>query len=171
MHIISIKMLRDFWQKHPEAGGVLREWRTAVQHAEFADFNHIIKMLNSADYVPPYTIFVGDLVWKYFHGRSLGLCPILQELESAVRFRDRRGDGQRSRGDLRTAARPHSRCENRSFCGDGGVCRFFHPALSWEDRRIRIRANLSATRCVRPVGFSRIRRLVFASPRRDLKSV
>lgn len=57
MHIISIKMLRDFWQKHPEAEGVLREWHTAVEHAEFRDFNHVRTMFNSADYVPPYTVF------------------------------------------------------------------------------------------------------------------
>ena len=49
-------MLRDFWQKHPEAEGVLRERHTAVEHAEFKDFNHIKEMFNSADYVPPYTV-------------------------------------------------------------------------------------------------------------------
>ncbi len=57
MHIISIKMLRDFWQKHPEAEGVLREWHTAVEHAAFKDFNEVRAMFNSADYVPPYTVF------------------------------------------------------------------------------------------------------------------
>ncbi len=36
---------------------MLREWRTAVEHAEFKDFNHIREMFNSADYVPPYTVF------------------------------------------------------------------------------------------------------------------
>ena len=33
MHIISIKMLREFWQKHPEAEKVLREWHSVVEHA------------------------------------------------------------------------------------------------------------------------------------------
>jgi mRNA-degrading endonuclease HigB of HigAB toxin-antitoxin module len=59
MHIISIKMLREFWQKHPEAEGVLREWHSVVEHAEFSDFNHVRSMFNSADYVPPYR----SLMW------------------------------------------------------------------------------------------------------------
>ena len=57
MHIISLRMLREFWQKHPEAEGVLREWHTIVEHAEFKDFNHIREFFNSADYAQPYTIF------------------------------------------------------------------------------------------------------------------
>jgi len=60
MHIISLKMLRDFWSKHPEAEKVLREWHTIVEHAEFRDFSHVRDFVNSADYVPPYTIFDVD---------------------------------------------------------------------------------------------------------------
>jgi len=57
MHIISLKMLREFWQKHPEAEEVLREWHTIVEHAEFKNFNQIREFFNSADYAQPYTIF------------------------------------------------------------------------------------------------------------------
>ena len=57
MHIIFIKMLREFWQKHPEAEKVLREWHTIVEHICFRDFNHVREVFNSADYVPPYTVF------------------------------------------------------------------------------------------------------------------
>ena len=57
MHIISIKMLREFWKRHPEAESVLREWRSVVEHVEFRDFNHVRIFFNSADYVPPYTVF------------------------------------------------------------------------------------------------------------------
>ena len=57
MHIISIKMLREFWQKHPESEKVLREWRTIVEHVDFSDFSHVREIFNSADYVPPYTVF------------------------------------------------------------------------------------------------------------------
>ena len=35
MHIISIKMLREFWQKHPEAENVLREWHSVVEHEDW----------------------------------------------------------------------------------------------------------------------------------------
>ena len=41
MHIISIKMLREFWKRHPEAECVLREWHSVVEHVEFRDFNHV----------------------------------------------------------------------------------------------------------------------------------
>ena len=57
MHIISLKMLRDFWLKHPEAEKLLREWHTIVEHIDFKDFNHVRQFFNSADYVPPYTVF------------------------------------------------------------------------------------------------------------------
>jgi mRNA interferase HigB len=57
MHIISIKMLREFWQKHHEAEKVLREWHTVVEHLKFTGFNHVREFFNSADYVPPYTVF------------------------------------------------------------------------------------------------------------------
>ena len=57
MHIIPIKMLREFWQKHPEAQAVLREWHSVVESADFFDFNHVREFFNSVDYVQPYTIF------------------------------------------------------------------------------------------------------------------
>ena len=57
MHVISIKMLREFWQKHPEAENVLREWHSVVAHVEFRDFTHVREFFNSADYVAPYTVF------------------------------------------------------------------------------------------------------------------
>jgi len=57
MHIISIKMLREFWLKHPEAEQVLRDWHTVVEHIDFKDFIHVRETFNSADYVPPYTVF------------------------------------------------------------------------------------------------------------------
>lgn len=57
MHIISIKMLREFWQKHPESEKVLREWHTIVEHVDFSDFSHVREIFNSADYAQPYTVF------------------------------------------------------------------------------------------------------------------
>lgn len=57
MHIISIKMLREFWQKHPGAEGVLRQWHTIVENVEFRDFHHVREFFNSADVAPPFTIF------------------------------------------------------------------------------------------------------------------
>lgn len=57
MHIISLKVLREFWQKHPAAEGPLRQWHSIVEHADFQDFNHIKQFYNSADYVPPFIVF------------------------------------------------------------------------------------------------------------------
>ena len=60
MHVISIKMLRSFWQKHPEAENVLRQWHSIVEHVEhveFTDFNHVREFFSSAYYVAPYTVF------------------------------------------------------------------------------------------------------------------
>jgi mRNA interferase HigB len=57
MHIISIKMLREFWQKHPAAEPVLRQWHSIVEQTDFRDFGHIREFFNSADYVPPYVVF------------------------------------------------------------------------------------------------------------------
>lgn len=57
MHIISIKMLREFWQKHPAAELILRQWHSIVEQTDFRDFSHIREYFNSADYVPPYVVF------------------------------------------------------------------------------------------------------------------
>lgn len=59
MHIISIKMLRDFWQKHPEAEKVLREWHTVVEHTEFMDFNHVREFLTLPTMCRP----IPSLMW------------------------------------------------------------------------------------------------------------
>ena len=48
-------MLREFWQKHPEAEKLLREWHSVVEPAEFRDFNPVRELFNSADHVPPST--------------------------------------------------------------------------------------------------------------------
>ena len=57
MHIISLKALREFWQKHPAAKSPLRQWHAIVEHTDFRDFNHIRELFKSADYVPPYVVF------------------------------------------------------------------------------------------------------------------
>jgi mRNA interferase HigB len=57
MHIISIKMLREFWQRHPAAESALRQWHSIVEHTDFRDFNHVRGFFRSADYVPPFVVF------------------------------------------------------------------------------------------------------------------
>ena len=55
MHIISLKMLREFWEKHPEAEQVLKDWHSVLEKSTAKDFNELKNTFNSADYVPPYT--------------------------------------------------------------------------------------------------------------------
>ena len=57
MHIVSLKMLRDFWKKHPEAEQPLRNWHTIAEHSGFTDFTELKQSFRSADYVPPSTVF------------------------------------------------------------------------------------------------------------------
>lgn len=64
MHIISIKALRAFWQKHPAAEPALRHWHSIVEHTDFRDFGHLREFFNSADYVPPFVVF--DIAGNHF---------------------------------------------------------------------------------------------------------
>ena len=57
MHIISLRMLRDFWRVHPAAEGVLRHWHSIAEATVFDDFNDLRRTFRSADYVSPYTVF------------------------------------------------------------------------------------------------------------------
>jgi mRNA interferase HigB len=65
MHIISLKTLREFWQKHSEAEGPMRNWHTIVENTDFIDWNDLHNTFRSADYVKPFTIFdVGSNNWR-----------------------------------------------------------------------------------------------------------
>ena len=57
MHIISLKMLRTFWELHPEAESVLRAWHTVLEQSDLDNFADLKASFRSADYVAPYTIF------------------------------------------------------------------------------------------------------------------
>lgn len=58
MHIISLKMLCEFGERHPEAEQVLKDWHSVVLEKSTAkDFNELKNTFNSADYVPPHTVF------------------------------------------------------------------------------------------------------------------
>jgi mRNA interferase HigB len=57
MHIVSLRMLRDFWREHPAAEGVLRHWHSIAATTVFDTFNDLRRQFQSADYVAPYTVF------------------------------------------------------------------------------------------------------------------
>ncbi len=57
MHIISLKMLRDFWRKHPDAEQPMRNWHTVAEQTRFGSFADVRRSFGSADYVAPFTVF------------------------------------------------------------------------------------------------------------------
>ena len=57
MHVISRKALETFWLKHPNAKAPLETWYKLVNAANFESFNAVKRTFNTADYVPPYTVF------------------------------------------------------------------------------------------------------------------
>ena len=57
MHIISPKMLRDFWRKHPDAEQPMRNWHTITEQARFGSFADVRRNFGNADYVTPFTVF------------------------------------------------------------------------------------------------------------------
>lgn len=57
MHIISLKALRAFWEKHPEAEAPMRHWHTVVERTTFTDFSDLRQTFGSVDYVAPFTVF------------------------------------------------------------------------------------------------------------------
>lgn len=57
MHIISIRRLREFWQKHNQAEAALRAWYTRVQAAQWQNFAEVRADFASADQVKRLTVF------------------------------------------------------------------------------------------------------------------
>jgi mRNA interferase HigB len=57
MHVISEKMLREFWHLHPDAETPLRAWRHVAEHAEWGKFADVREVYASADQVGKYTVF------------------------------------------------------------------------------------------------------------------
>lgn len=57
MHIISRKMLVDFWEKHPESKEALTRWHGIVERSTFASFAELRQAFPSADMVGRYTVF------------------------------------------------------------------------------------------------------------------
>jgi mRNA interferase HigB len=57
MHIISPKMLVDFWERHPESKEALTRWHRIVARSTFASFAELRQAFPSADMVGRYTVF------------------------------------------------------------------------------------------------------------------
>lgn len=57
MHVISIKTLKEFWEKHRDAENQLRAWYQEAKHADWDCFATIRHKYPSADQVDRYVIF------------------------------------------------------------------------------------------------------------------
>lgn len=57
MHVISLRRLREFWEKHPDAQSPLRAWFKQVDHAKWENFSELQSVFPSADQVKRMTVF------------------------------------------------------------------------------------------------------------------
>lgn len=57
MHIISRKILREFWEVYPESKPSLTRWLKIFQLSEFASFTELRKTFPSADQVGDLIVF------------------------------------------------------------------------------------------------------------------
>ena len=57
VNVLSLKRLRQFWQKHPQAEKPLRDGYKTMRKAEFNHFGELKEVFGSADYSDPVTIF------------------------------------------------------------------------------------------------------------------
>jgi mRNA interferase HigB len=57
VRVISIRRLREFWRKHPEAEGALKFWYTETSHASWKNLSDIRKSFNTVDMHGRRTIF------------------------------------------------------------------------------------------------------------------
>lgn len=57
MHIISRKMLQQFWDKHPDAESALRRWYKIVAQTTFHNLTHLRQTFPSADNVGDLIVF------------------------------------------------------------------------------------------------------------------
>jgi len=57
MHVISKKAIEAFCLTHHVAKSPLEAWYRLVSTSSFDNFTEVKQSFNSADYVPPYTVF------------------------------------------------------------------------------------------------------------------
>ncbi len=57
MHIISRKVLRQFWEEYPDSEPALARWFKIVQHTNFQNFAELRATLPSADKVGDWIVF------------------------------------------------------------------------------------------------------------------
>lgn len=62
--MISLKKLREFWTRHPQAEPALRSWHTIVKASDWKHFPDLKQSFPSADIVGRRTVF--DIMGNHF---------------------------------------------------------------------------------------------------------
>lgn len=57
MHVISEKLLRDFWTDHPDAEAPRKAWRRVAEQSEWRNFASVRDAYPRADQVGKFTVF------------------------------------------------------------------------------------------------------------------
>jgi mRNA interferase HigB len=57
MRIVSLKILKQFCLRHPDAVSGVRQWTQRIDTGTPRNFNEMRALFGSVDYVPPFTIF------------------------------------------------------------------------------------------------------------------
>jgi len=57
MHVISKRLLREFWTKVPESELPLIRWHTQMVRGTFGSFADLKRAIPAADWVKPYVVF------------------------------------------------------------------------------------------------------------------
>ena len=57
MHVVSVKMGRDYWERHPDTENALRAWFRYVEHSDWKRFADVRVSFPSADQVGKFTLF------------------------------------------------------------------------------------------------------------------
>jgi len=57
MHIISKKILREFWWRHPQAQSPLVLWHTTLQHCDAQSFAELKMTFGTIDWVGGFVVF------------------------------------------------------------------------------------------------------------------
>jgi mRNA interferase HigB len=65
MHVISVRPLREFWQKYSQAETPLRAWYKNASRAAWKKFEDVKATYSTADRVAQFTIFdIGGNKWR-----------------------------------------------------------------------------------------------------------
>lgn len=71
MRVLALPILREFWERYPEAETALRTWFVTLETAEPAHLNALKQTFGSVDYVPDrhddvgwYVFDVGGNKWR-----------------------------------------------------------------------------------------------------------